>query len=534
MALSAPAETVTRTVEPVGGDCVGGDCKVAPHTPAARASRIASVLIPAFLIDVCLRANPTLAGRPVTVADGASRREIVAANVAARGVQVGMTPKQARAACPGLVVVARSEAAERTATHELLDALESCSPSVEGSRPGLLFFDAAGLPSGETVALGTALALASALGFTATAAVADDKFTAYCAAATGGGCSIVPPGGSAAFLAALPVTLLPLAPGDADRLAMLGLRVLGQIAALPVAPLAARFGERARNYSQLARGEDGELLQPRQIQTAYEERFAFDGVVDRLEPLFFALRGCIANAAARLGGRAQVCDRLELVLILDATDATDNRSQGGKSKSDSAAVVNIPVALAEPTASAVVLFDLARIALESREQLGPVEAIIVRAAPCGEPPPQLSLFDGTHASRRAALAATLARLRASLDSADIVTLQTQRERSRLPERMQKPVPIASPRQFEDKRPPTAAATPAQTPWAPALRLLNPPKPISEPGEQCARAGPFRLSESWWERPVERDYYQMVDRSGALVLAFRDIRDGCWYVQGIFD
>jgi hypothetical protein len=55
-----------------------------------------------------------------------------------------------------------------------------------------------------------------------------------------------------------------------------------------------------------------------------------------------------------------------------------------------------------------------------------------------------------------------------------------------------------------------------------------------PAHEHPRAGPFRLSESWWEQPVERDYYQMTDRSGALVLAFFDIRNGGWYVQGVFD
>src|SRR5579872_6739351 len=192
-----------------------------------KAQRIACLLIPRFVADVCLRANPSLAGRPVAVAEGLNRREIVAYNPAAHGVAVGMTPKQARAACPGLVVVARNEAAERSVTREMLDALEQCSPQIEGAAPGVYFFDATHLPRGEAEALGAALALANASGFTAAAAIADDKFTARCAALTGGGCSIVPPGKSAAFLAPLPIGLLPLAPGDRDRFALLGLRTQG-------------------------------------------------------------------------------------------------------------------------------------------------------------------------------------------------------------------------------------------------------------------------------------------------------------------
>jgi protein ImuB len=497
------------------------------------APRVATLLIPQFMVEVCLRENPSLAGRPIAIADGVSRREIVAANRAARGVQVGMTPKQARAACPGLVVIARDEKAERDAANALLDALESCSPGVEAWRPGVYFFDAMGLPGGETGAVGTAVALASTLGLHAAAAIADDKFSAYCAAVTGGGCSIVPAGGSAAFLAPLPLSLLPLAPGDGERFDMLGVRLLGQIAALPVAPLAARFGERARGYARLARGEQRDALQPRRAQTIHEERFAFESPVDRLEPLFFALRGCIAGVAGRLAGAAQVCDRMDIILILDATNASP-AADSGTDAHEIAAVSDIRVSLAEPTASAAVMFDLARVAFESREQIGVVEAVIVRAAPCGEPPPQLGLFDGSAGSRSVALATTLARLRATLAEHEVVTLQTQRERSRLPERMQRALPVTSPRQFVKKKAVVPPARSAAASWAPALRLFNPPRPMSPPAPQHLQAGPFRLCESWWEQPVERDYYQMIDPSGALVLAFSDIRDGGWYVQGVFD
>ena len=495
--------------------------------------RIVCLIMPRFSVEVCLRANPSLAGRRIAVAEGASRREIVSASPDAGGVHVGMTPKQARAACPGLVVVARDEAAERAAVTELLDALEACGPSVEGAAPGLCYFDGTNLPAGEAATLGAAMALAGALGFASAAAVADDKFTARSAAfvncaglgpapSAAGGATIVPAGGSAAFLAPLSMTLLPLAPGDADRFDLLGLRTMGQIVALPPGPLAARFGERARDYARLARGDDDEPLRPRQSSLTHEDRFAFDGAVETLEPLFFALRGCIANIAARLAGAAQVCNRVDIIL------------DGERS------IANIPVALAEPTASAVTIFELARIALESHEGLRPVEAIIVRAAPCALPPPQLTLFDGASASRRTALAATLARLRAMLSEEELVTMEPTPARSRLPERLQRAVPVVSPQQLDAEvkgrfaLPPASKAREPARPWAPALRLVNPPKPIDTPNGSSTRAGPFRLSESWWDRPVDRDYYQLIDRGGSLLLVFRDLCDGRWYLQGVFD
>jgi len=550
--------------------------------------RIACLVLPQFSIEVCLRSKPSLRGRPLAVADGELRREIAAASRNVTGVARGMTPKQARAACPGLVVIARDHAAELAATSELLDALETCGPLVEGAAPGICYFDAASLPSGEAGALGAATALASALGFACAAGIADDKFTARCAAlVAGAGASIVPSGGSAAFLAPLPVGLLDLFPGDADRFDLLGLRTLGQLAALPAGPLALRFGERARRYRELARGEDQEPLQPRHETTVHEERFAFvEGAVDSLEPVLSAMRGCVAAVAAKLAGSAQTCNRLDIILEHDEHNVALERSSS----------TTIPVLLADPTASAESMFHLARIALESREMLELIAAVTARVAPCGQAPPQLSLFDGSAASRRAALAATLARLHAALGREEVVLMTPAALRSRLPERMQQATPLQSasavfetPRsngrgsngrapvaknrqkRAQKNEPLRALACSVPTgrsaernvsaercsvpserselgerssvsmktavngdAWAPALRLVDPPKPIAPPAATASCAGPFRLSESWWEHPVERDYYQLVDPGGALVLVFRDLRDGEWYLQGVFD
>jgi|GEM_PF-1492319 len=609
---------------------------IAPSSSHDRAARIACLIIPRFSVDVCLRLHPSLRDKPIAVAEGAQRREITCASADAVGVHAGMTPKQARAACPNLAVIARDFAAERAAGEELLDALETCSPDVEGAAPGLYFFDANGLPAGEAAALGAAVALADALGYAgAVAAAADGKFAARCAALVAGiGISVVPPGGNAAFLAALPVSLLPLAPGDGERFDLLGLRTLGSIAALPTAPLAARFGERARAYARLARGADRESLRPRRVQEPYEERIAFDGVVDRLEALFFALRGCIAAVATRLAGAAQVCDHVDIVLELDpasssapsassampspGTPAPDGRTacagdapslasrslsrsassslspsmapllvrrpvarhaaapdaasavpKAGASEAARAAGAErrslvtpmlrrvpgegiaedadgiadegrtavIAVALAEPTASAATMFDLARIALEARVGQGAVTSVMARVLPCADPPPQLTLFDGSSGSRRAALAATLARLQAALHRDAVVTMSPTPTRSRLPERMQRAEPVTSPREFDkagsDARVKTVVPAKPKA-WAPALRLVDPPKRIEPPATGAACAGPFRLSECWWERPVERDYYQLASVSDGLLLVFHDLREGHWYVQGIFD
>ncbi|MBC5826103.1 MAG: DNA polymerase Y family protein [Candidatus Eremiobacteraeota bacterium] len=482
------------------------------------------MIISNFSSVVCVRANPSLAARPLAVAEGAQRRTIVDASADAIGVRTGMTPKQARAACPHLTVVARDEAAERSVSLTVLEALELCGPDAEGAAPGLYYFDAAGQSQGTARVLERATLVIKALGLKYAAAAASDKFSARCAALVSGGVPrVIAPHESAAFLAPLPITLLPLAPGDADRFSLLGLRTLRHIAALPAGPLAARFGERARAYARLARGDDDEPLYPHRTPAVYESRFAFDDPVERLDSLLFALRGCFATVADRLAGSAQACDRVEVVL-----------------EREGSAQVFVPVALAEPTASAAGIFDVARIALESREALGCIAAVAVRAKPCDRSLPQMLLFDGSRGSRRAALAATLARLHAALERDGVITMEADVSRSRLPERMQRATPLEAVDGVAEApaRPASpilpAAQQPAAQIWAPALRLLDPPRRIEEPADNAARAGPFRFSESWWERPVERDYYQVADPRGALMLVFRDLRDGLWYMQGTFD
>src|ERR687895_387374 len=67
--------------------------------------------------------------------------------------------------------------------------------------------------------------------------------------------AIVPPGGSRAFLAPFPVAALDR-PDLADLMVRLGLRTLGDLAALPRADLATRFGPEGARASRLASGLD--------------------------------------------------------------------------------------------------------------------------------------------------------------------------------------------------------------------------------------------------------------------------------------
>jgi DNA polymerase-4 len=99
----------------------------------------------------------------------------------------------------------------------------------------------------------------AAVGLTASVGVAANKFVAKVASDVGkpDGLVVVPPGDEAAFLAPLPVSRLwGVGKVAAEALEAVGLRAIGQIAALPPARLVPRFGTGAATLVELAHGHD--------------------------------------------------------------------------------------------------------------------------------------------------------------------------------------------------------------------------------------------------------------------------------------
>ena len=45
---------------------------------------------------------------------------------------------------------------------------------------------------------------------------------------------------------------------------------------------------------------------------------------------------------------------------------------------------------------------------------------------------------------------------------------------------------------------------------------------------------WRVDEGWWRRRIWREYFQLVTRSGLLVLIYHDARVGEWRLQRLYD
>lgn len=235
------------------------------------------VLIPRFSLTVAAGDRRERLTEPVALAPepgGAQRVGEVSLAAEAFGVHSDMRLGEALARCPRLALLPPDPAGVAEAWERLLVRVESMGAAVEPERPGLVCFDARGLLRlhGRSAlaerdrVLGVLTATRRAVGVPARYGVAPSRFAAVAAAAsarvrrpmivTGGQAQ------AAAFLADRPVALLRARPTLAElpeALERLGVRTLGELAAMAPAVLADRFGAAGRMAHELANGGDGPL-----------------------------------------------------------------------------------------------------------------------------------------------------------------------------------------------------------------------------------------------------------------------------------
>jgi protein ImuB len=342
--------------------------------------RIACVYLPSFPLQAHVRRAPHVAGRPVAVASETEHPVVIACSRAAHdaGVRTGQMITRARALCDDLVVRTASAAVDRQAAEAIADALRSLSTTVD------LGADADSRAPHRSIFLyvptGTrgdsfghrVLTTLARQGFRGRVGIADDRFAAWAAAATARGsrledpdghspfaqtCISVPRGGSAAFLAPMPIGLLPLDPDVLAMLRSLGIVSLGDFAELPPPSIGRRWDERGVDLRSLAGGDDPTSLTDVAPRGPVREQVEIERPIAEVEPLTFMLRPLLDRICDRLRGRGCAADRLVVRLLSDTgTDA-------------------IALTPERPTLSGRELVDLARAALGRCRLRSPVIAL---------------------------------------------------------------------------------------------------------------------------------------------------------------
>jgi protein ImuB len=503
--------------------------------------RAVSLYLPVWPADRLRRQLGTAAPLPkkplVFAGQDGGRRTVVAANPAALalGLHPGLALAEAQALVPDLYVAAADPEADTAALKRLaLWALRRYSPLIAVDPPDGLLIGAAGVAhlfGGEAALLDDLLARLWAADLHARAALADTIGAAHALARFGEKrVELVAPGETGAAIGRLPVAALRLDPDLAQRLRRLGFDTIGQLAALPRAPLALRFGEELLRRLDQAVGRLPEPLQPILPPELIHVRRAFAEPIGAPETLARYTGKLVASLCGLLERQGLGARRLDLLFY-----RVDNIIEA------------IRAGTAKPLRDTARLTRLLTQKLETVDPGFGIEEMVLSAS-LTEPldPRQCDSFGQSAEPDLSALVDTLA------NRTGVAKLyRAAPAESDLPERSVQILPPLAP--------PVGAAWPKH--WPRPSRLLSPPEPVDTMAllpdrppahftwrgirRHVAKAdGPERLYGEWWRHEEEtaaiRDYFLVEDEAGERFWLYRsgdgeDLATGDlrWYVHGVF-
>ena len=258
---------------------------------------VIGALILRFELVAALGERRALLGDPVALAPEAGREQMVgevSAPAEAFGVVRGMRVGEALTRCPELRLIPPDPEGVRELWSMVLDRIETLGAAPESDRPGEAYFESEGLHGLHGGGLSDVLDAARRVLGTVRLGAGPCRFVAFAAAqqarprrrSWGGaqperwsgehrtGYVTVEASNAAAFLAPLPVATLRVRPELAalpDVFERLGIRTIGELAALPSRSVAERFGHPGLLALDLARGRDTPL-QPRRPPEPVTER----------------------------------------------------------------------------------------------------------------------------------------------------------------------------------------------------------------------------------------------------------------------
>lgn len=246
-----------------------------------------------------------------------TRSAVVACNQSAResGVRRGMRRRDAQSRCPEIRLVEANPDRDARAFEPVLAAVEELRPGVASLRPGMLAIRAPGrFYGGEENAAATIAERLVGVGvWDIRIGVADDLFAAEQAArlAELQSWKLIPVGGSADFLGRLAVEVL----DDAELVGLLqrlGIRTLGDLAALPARDVLTRFGAYGAKVHRLARGADPVQPASRRPPPDLECEVVFEPPLASVEAVSFSVRRKAEDFVAALAQHGLVCTALRI------------------------------------------------------------------------------------------------------------------------------------------------------------------------------------------------------------------------------
>jgi protein ImuB len=401
---------------------------------------VVCVLYPRFALVAALPERHELLAQPVALAPEPGGSQVVgqvSPAAEAFGIVAGMRVGEALARCPELRLVPPDPERERAAWARVLDGLEAIGAASESYTAGLAYFEAGPLRRIHGGRVEDVVAAARrVLGGSVRLGCAPSRFAAYAAALQArprrrGRSVVVPERAARGFLAPLPIALLRARPELEtlpETLERLGIRTLGELAALPSGAVAERFGHPGLLALDLAHGRD----------TPLEPRRPPEPVIERLDLPEAALGPQLERALELLVARVLAC-RERRGRTIRALALVARFVEGGTWR--------VRVTLRHPTA------DLARIraavGVKLPELPAPAESLALEVEAFGPPAhhPDRLLPDSAADLRRRRIAEAVGQVRQAAGPDAAMRVLEVDPGSRLPERRA----VLTPFPVEDRR-----------------------------------------------------------------------------------
>lgn len=398
--------------------------------------------------------------------------------------------------------------------NEMLDALDAVSPLVDDTRLGLAFMDMHGIAGNTHAQIVKARETLARFEYPTRIGAGCNKIAAYAASCLGDG-TICKAGMERALLAPLPLTLLEIEPEIVERLRLLGIERLRDLADLPHGPFVRRFGAMAASWHELARGIDRRPFIPRPQAVAIEASIFGEGRASEEAQVFFALRMLLARICGDLERCGKRAGRLKLSVELE--DAGD---------------CDFEVPLGTPTAHERALFEMLRAKLEGASFNAAIAGLRLQALELEEGGEPQTLFCADELDPQR-VAVTIARLEAALGTG--VTRARTRDAHALEKRFEYE-PFKLPRSLYNDAAGKESALVSQ------LRLLEVREvPVQLRGGEPAMVdrqevrqctGPWRIDERPHSpTPVARDEYDVVLEDGTFARIYH--QGSHWYLRGVY-
>jgi protein ImuB len=477
------------------------------------------------------------------------RLTTVTAAAARSGVRAGMTVAEARGSCAALEARPWDERTIAHAVSRLTAALLAAAPQVTpvAGAPGTWWVGADGFEGigGERALARELLGIARRWHPDARVSVASSCVVARAATWTQGapaaGLVVVPRGGDAAYLATVPLSLLPMDAELRETFGALGIRTAGELALLPSEDVERRWGAEGLAVLRLARGEDQRRAWLARTDAPRTAQAELPSPSDTMEPVLFLVQGALGRLTRELHDEGRAAAIVTVTLALDTPSALPS---GGVRHT-----VSREARLARPSARPEVLLEHCRALLERWPLSAPVTGVAIAITATARPAGGQGELLATGRRDDAAAAAATARLAAALGN-DAVVRPAARD-AHAPERAGAWVPADG---EEETSIPHAATdggglATAATVTGRALRLLEPPEAVEmehSAGVPCAMwwrgarlpfrriEGPERLSGDWWrDDAYRRDYWRCESETGGGSFVVFQASDD-WFVHGWYD